>query len=219
VIAPPAQGCCGALHLHNGDPQAARTLARKNIDAFLASGADAIIVNAAGCGSTMKEYGELFAGDAVYGPRAEQLAAKVKDVTEYLAELPFEPPEGAISGRVTYQDSCHLAHAQRIREAPRAILRSISGLELVEMETPDRCCGSAGIYNVTQPDMSRQVLEAKMTDVLGTKPDIIATANPGCMLQLELGVRNAGEGQEVVHVVELLDRAYRAAGEADGATP
>jgi Fe-S oxidoreductase len=210
VLAPVNQGCCGALHVHNGDPAAARKLARKNIDAFLESGAEAIIVNAAGCGSTMKEYAELFAGDRVYEARARAFASKVKDVTEFLAELPFEPPSGRVDARVTYQDSCHLVHAQKVRNAPRQVLHSIPGLELVEMEAPDRCCGSAGIYNVTQPDMSRQVLDMKMADALATRPDIIATANPGCMLQLELGVRNANGNQEVVHVVELLDRAYEA---------
>ena len=216
VVAPAAQGCCGALHLHNGDPKAARKLARKNIDAFLGSGAGAIVVNAAGCGSTMKEYAELFAGDPVYERRAEEFAAKVKDVTEFLEELPFEPPKGRVEGRVTYQDSCHLVHAQKVREAPRALLRSIDGLELVEMESPDRCCGSAGIYNLTQPEMSRRLLDDKMADALATMPDIIATANPGCMLQLELGVRRSGGRQEVVHVVELLDRAYRAESGAVG---
>jgi glycolate oxidase iron-sulfur subunit len=208
VLAPLGQGCCGALHVHNGDPVAARKLARKNIDAFLASGADVIVVNAAGCGSTMKEYADLFAGDARYGRRAAEFASKVKDITEFLAELPFEAPRGAIKARVTYQDSCHLVHAQKVREAPRTLLRSIPGLELVEMEASDRCCGSAGIYNLTQPEMSRRLLDDKMADALATKPDVIATANPGCMLQLELGVREAGTRQEVVHVVELLDRAY-----------
>jgi Fe-S oxidoreductase len=210
VIAPPSQGCCGALHLHNGDPEAARRLARRNIDAFLASGAEAIIVNAAGCGSTMKEYGDLFAGDPLYESRASEFAARVKDVNEFLAELPFEAPKGRVDARVTYQDSCHLVHAQRVREAPRKLLRSVPGLELVEMEAPDRCCGSAGIYNITQPDMSRRLLDDKMADALRTQPDIIATANPGCMVQLELGVRRSRGQQEVVHVVELLDRAYRA---------
>jgi glycolate oxidase iron-sulfur subunit len=207
----PSQGCCGALHLHNGDPEAARRLARRNIDAFLATGADAIIVNSAGCGSTMKEYGDLFAADPMYAARAKQFAAMVKDVAEFLAEIPFEPPRAGLDARVTYQDSCHLAHAQRIRDAPRRLLRSIPGLELVEMATPDRCCGSAGIYNVTQTDMSRRILADKMDDALTTKPDVIATANPGCMLQLELGLRLRNEGQrQVAHVIELLDRAYAA---------
>jgi glycolate oxidase iron-sulfur subunit len=208
VLAPLDQVCCGALHVHNGDAQAARELARRNIDAFLATGADAVIVNAAGCGSTMKEYPRLFAGDRVYEARAADFASRVRDVTEFLAGLPFEQPRGAVHARVTFQDSCHLVHAQQVREAPRAILRAIPGLELVEMTSPDRCCGSAGIYNLAQPEMSRLLLHDKMADVFATRPEIIATANPGCMLQLELGVRQTGQRQEVVHVVELLDRAY-----------
>jgi glycolate oxidase iron-sulfur subunit len=217
VYAPPDQGCCGALHLHNGDQEAARVLARRNIDVFLSdamvrNGVEAIIVNAAGCGSTMKEYGELLAGDAAYAERAARFSALVKDVSEFLAALPFEPPRGRIEASVTYQDSCHLAHAQGVRAAPRALLESIPGVALREMTTPDRCCGSAGIYNLTQPEMSRTLLGEKMTDALATQASIIATANPGCMLQLEAGVRQHGQSQEVLHVVELLDRAYAAEG-------
>ncbi len=210
VLTPVAQGCCGALHLHNGDPQAARALARRNIDAFLASGAETVVVNAAGCGSTMKEYGELFAAEPAYAEKAARFAAGVRDVSEFLLALPFERPTGRVEARVTYQDSCHLVHAQRIRSAPRELLNAIPGLELVEMEASDRCCGSAGIYNVTQPEMSRRLLEDKMDDALSTGCDVIATANPGCMLQLEAGVRLRGGGQRVVHLVELLDEAYRA---------
>jgi glycolate oxidase iron-sulfur subunit len=209
VLVPPAAGCCGAIHVHNGDLEAARELARRNVDAFLASGAEHVIVNAGGCGSTMKEYGELLEHDARYAAKAAELAARVRDVSEYLAELPFEPPSGRVEARVTYQDSCHVAHAQRIREAPRQILRSIPGLELVEMASSDRCCGSAGTYKLAQMDMSRELLRLKMDDVLATRCGIIATANPDCMLQLNLGVRLHGEREEVVHVVELLDRAYR----------
>jgi len=210
VLVPKGQGCCGALHVHNGDPDAARSLARRNIDAFLASGADFIAINAAGCGSAMKEYPDLFADDAAWFEKARRFAAKVRDVTELLAEGGFEPPRGELPARVTYQDSCHLLHAQRIREAPRTLLRSIPGLELVEMEAPDRCCGSAGIYNLTQTEMSRRVLAGKMDDVMSTGCDAVCTANPGCMLQLELGIRLRGGSQEVVHVVDLLDRAYAA---------
>ena len=212
VLVPPGQGCCGALHLHNGDPDAARSLARRNIDEFLASGADYVAVNAAGCGSAMKEYPDLFAHDAAWREKAGLFAARVRDVTELLAEGGFEPPRGRLPLRVTYQDSCHLAHAQRIREAPRALLRSIPGLRLVEMAAPDRCCGSAGIYNLTQTEMSRRVLAGKMDDVMTTDYEAVCTANPGCMLQLELGVRLWGGSQEVVHVVDLLDRAYAAEG-------
>jgi glycolate oxidase iron-sulfur subunit len=208
VLVPPAAGCCGAIHVHNGDLEAARELARRNIDAFLASGADHVIVNAGGCGSTMKEYGELLEHDRRYAAKAAELASRVRDVSEYLAALPFEPPAGRVDARVTYQDSCHVAHAQKIREAPRQILRSIPGLELVEMASSDRCCGSAGTYKLAQMDMSRELLRMKMDDALATRCDVIATANPDCMLQLNLGVRLHGGREEVVHVVELLDRAY-----------
>jgi glycolate oxidase iron-sulfur subunit len=210
VLVPKTQGCCGALHVHNGDPQAARKLARHNIDTFTRSGADYIVINSAGCGSAMKEYDDLFEGDPVYGEKAKRFVAKVRDVTELLTATGFVPPLGKIEAKVTYQDSCHLLHAQRIREAPRTLLRSIPGLELVEMSNPDRCCGSAGIYNVTQTEMSRTLLEGKMDDVLSTSCDLVTTANPGCMLQLDLDVRLRHGSQEVVHVVELLDRAYQA---------
>jgi Fe-S oxidoreductase len=208
VLVPSAQGCCGALHVHNGDQEAARRLARRNIDAFLATGAEYIAVDSAGCGSAMKEYGHLFRDDPAYLDKAREVAARVRDVSELLLEIGFEAPKGRVNEVVTYQDSCHLAHAQRIREAPRALLHSIPGLHLHEMAAPDRCCGSAGIYNLTQPEMSRRLLAEKMSDALSTGCSVIATGNPGCMLQLELGVRLHGHGEEVVHVVELLDRAY-----------
>ena len=210
VLVPRSQGCCGALHVHNGDPAAARALARRNIDAFLRSGAGYIVVNSAGCCSAMKEYDELFAGDAQYAEKAREFVSKCRDVTELLDETGFVTPAGRVEARATYQDSCHLAHAQRITQAPRNLLRAIPGLELVEMDTPDQCCGSAGIYNLTQTEMSRTLLESKMDDVLATGCDVVSTANPGCMLQLDLGVRLRGGSQEVVHVVELLDRAYAA---------
>jgi Fe-S oxidoreductase len=210
VVAPPAQVCCGALHLHNGDPEAARRLARRNIDVFLAEGVDAIVVNSAGCGSAMKEYRDLFRDDTAYADKAARFSALVKDVAEFLVDLPFEPPMGRVEAKVTYQDSCHLVHAQRIRDAPRVLLQSVPGLDFIEMPASDRCCGSAGIYNFTQPEMSRRLLVDKMADVASTGTDLLATANPGCMLQLEVGVRKHGGAKEVVHVVELLDRAYGA---------
>jgi len=210
VLVPASQGCCGALHVHNGDPEAARQLARKNIDAFLGSGADYFVVNSAGCGSVMKEYAELFERDKGYAAKAVRFVEGVRDINELLVEIGFAAPTGRVEERVTYQDSCHLLHAQRIKEAPRQLLRSIPGLELTEMAAPDRCCGSAGIYNLTQTEMSRRVLDDKMQDVMSTNCDVVCTANPGCMLQLDLGVRLSGGSQEVLHVVELLDRAYRA---------
>lgn len=210
ITAPAAQRCCGALHAHAGDLHTARELARANIDAFLADDPDAIIVNSAGCGAAMKEYGELLADDPTYGEKAHDFSSRVRDVNEYLAELPFEPPTGQIAATVTYQDSCHLAHAQRITLAPRTILRAIAGVALIEMARPDRCCGSAGVYSLTQPEMSLTLLDDKMADVRATGATTVVTVNPGCMAQVEAGFRREGLQGEVLHVVELLDRAYRA---------
>ncbi len=209
VSAPAAQGCCGALHAHNGDLKAARELARRNIDAFLEEAPDAIVVNSAGCAAAMKEYGDLLADDAEYRERAGQMSALVRDVHEYLVDLPFEAPTEALDISVTYQDSCHLAHAQRISEAPRRVLSAIPGLRLVEMENPDRCCGAAGVYALTQAAMSSRLLDEKMIDAQSTGAEVIATANPGCLAQLEAGVRRCESPARVSHVIELLDRAYR----------
>jgi glycolate oxidase iron-sulfur subunit len=206
VIAPPEQVCCGALHAHNGDHRTAQRLARRNLDAFLAEDVDAIVVNSAGCGAAMKEYKDLLAGDG----RAGQFSSLVKDVHEFLLELPFQPPSGHLDFDVTYQDSCHLAHAQRLARAPRDVLARIPGLRLVDMPHADRCCGSAGVYSLTQPGMSLQLLDSKMAEVRATGATVIATANPGCMAQLEAGLRRHDLRGRVVHVVELLDRAYRA---------
>jgi len=216
VQTPVTQGCCGALLLHNGDREAARALARRNIDAFAPSGAQAIVVNAAGCGSALKEYGELLADDPRYAERAEAFADRVKDVTEFVAARPFQAGLGRVEARVTYQDSCHLAHAQRVKAPPRQLIEAIPGVRLVEMEHADRCCGSAGIYNVVQREMSARLLALKMADVAETAPELIVTANPGCMIQLEAGVRQRGLHAEVLHVVDLLDRSY-AAGSAAAA--
>jgi Fe-S oxidoreductase len=210
TVAPAAQRCCGALNLHAGDRRTARELARRNIDAFLAADIEAIVVNSAGCGSTMKEYGELLEHDEAYAEKAARVSAMVQDVSEYLVSLPFAPPKGALPARVTYQDSCHLVHAQQVRSAPRELLRAIPGLELIEMATPDRCCGSAGVYSFAQREMSLQVLDDKMGDVASTGTETIATANPGCMMQLEAGLRRHKLPGRAVHIVELLDESYRA---------
>ena len=209
VVAPSVQTCCGALHVHNGDRRTAMALARRNIDAFLEAGIEAIVVNSAGCGAAMKEYGELLADDPAYAEKAARFSALVKDIGEFLTELPFAKPEGRIDAAVTYQDSCHLAHAQGVRAAPRAILRSIPGLRLVEMEDADRCCGSAGVYSLTHRDMATSLLDDKMKAVAASNAQVIATANPGCMLQLEAGLRRHRLAGRVVHVIELLDEAYR----------
>jgi glycolate oxidase iron-sulfur subunit len=210
VLVPSAQECCGALMVHSGDREPARALARRNIDLILSLDVDAVIVNAAGCGSTLKEYGQLLKDDTDYAEKAERFDALVRDVTEFVAGLPFAHGLGPLNARVTYQDSCHLAHAQRIREAPRAILRAIPGIELVELPHADICCGSAGIYNIVQSEMSMRLLDDKMAEVASIQPDIIATANPGCMLQLDAGMRRSGLAGRVSHVIELLDAAYEA---------
>ncbi len=211
VVIPVAQTCCGALHVHAGIRDEARKLARQNIDAVLSdpTGFDAIITNAAGCGSTLKEYDELFEHEPEQHARAKKFKALMKDVTEFLAGIELNREMTPVEATVTYQDSCHLAHGQKIRSAPRQLLRAIPGLKFKEMPLSDICCGSAGIYNVLHTDLSMQILEKKMGNVKLARAEVIATANPGCMLQLEAGVRKWGNGERVAHVVELLDEAYR----------
>jgi len=205
------QTCCGALHVHAGLRDSARKLARKNIDALADAGFDAILTNAGGCGSTLKEYDELMEHDPAYAVRARKFVGLMKDVNEFLASIGLNPQMGEVHGIVTYQDSCHLAHGQRVRSAPRELLRQVPGLTLKEMPMSDLCCGSAGIYNVVHTDMALALLEKKMRSVNSTRAERIVTANPGCMLQLRAGVERHGHGQRVSHVVEVLDEAYRAA--------
>lgn len=208
VSIPPGQTCCGALHVHAGLREDARNLARRNIDALLDRNYDAIITNAAGCGSTLKEYGELLENDADYRDKARRFSALVKDVNEFLASIELNAHMSALRMRVTYQDSCHLAHGQGIRSAPRKLLEAVPGLELREMPLSDVCCGSAGVYNVMHTGMAMALLQKKMECVNGTGAQVIVTANPGCMLQLRAGAKKFGQGQRVAHVVEILDEAY-----------
>jgi Fe-S oxidoreductase len=210
VVVPRGQVCCGALNVHSGERANARELARQNLRAFLDAGLDAIVVNAAGCGSTLKEYAELLGHEPADSERAARFARLVRDVNEFLAGIELRPPTGRVRRRVTLQESCHLAHAQRVRTAPRQLLGRIPGLELVELAHPDLCCGSAGVYNLTQPEMSGRILESRMEEIAATAADTVVTANPGCMLQLERGVRQNGLPMDVKHVVELLDESYRA---------
>jgi glycolate oxidase iron-sulfur subunit len=209
VVIPEGQGCCGALHVHGGLPEEARKLARRNIDAVPAGEFRAIVTNAAGCGSTLKEYGELLAEDPVYAAKAGAFAARMMDITEFLASIELNRDMGPVDATATYQDSCHLAHGQRIRTAPRQLLAAIPGLTFREMPSSDICCGSAGIYNIEQSEMAMRILAHKMESVNASGARIVATANPGCMLQLQAGVRLHGSGQRVMHVVEILDLAYR----------
>jgi len=207
VVVPPAQVCCGALAAHAGVRDVARDLARTNFAAFAADDFDAILTNAAGCGSTLKEYTHLFAADDGAHAQAARFTAKMRDVTEFLADLGLAAPMRALPLRVTYQDSCHLAHGQKIREAPRKLIRAVPGVEFVEMPLADQCCGSAGVYNLTETQTSLELLALKMESVGATKSQVIVTANPGCILQLRAGAMIHHTGHEVLHVVELLDRA------------
>jgi glycolate oxidase iron-sulfur subunit len=207
VVVPKGQLCCGALAAHAGVRDAARDLARKNLTVFLREDFDAIITNAAGCGSTLKEYDHLFSPDEPEHVQARAFASKTRDVTEFLAALGLVAKLKPLPLRVTYQDSCHLLHGQKVREAPRTLLRAIPKLEFVELPDTEICCGSAGIYNVTQTETSLQLLAEKMRHAQSTRAQTIVTANPGCLLQLRAGAAIHKTDQEVLHVVELLDRA------------
>ncbi|MDQ2663892.1 MAG: (Fe-S)-binding protein [Candidatus Eremiobacteraeota bacterium] len=210
VIVPEAQGCCGAIALHAGEPDLSRTLARRNIAAFERSDARYYIVNAAGCGSALKEYPELFEGDNDWHGRAVAFSDCVKDITEFLDAIGIDERLGRIDATVTYQEPCHLVHAQRISAAPRRLLRKIPGLHLREMAESSVCCGSAGVYNLTQPAMSSRLQERKIRNALDACADIVVTANPGCAMQVTSGLRAAGSTLPVKHIVELLDDSYRA---------
>jgi glycolate oxidase iron-sulfur subunit len=207
VVVPAGQVCCGALAAHAGVRDAARSLARTNLGVFLGEEFDAVITNAAGCGSTLKEYEELFDAGSGEHERARAFRKKMRDVTEFLADLGLTAPLANLPLRVTYQDSCHLLHGQKIREAPRKLMRAIPGVELVEMAMADYCCGSAGSYNVTETQTSLDILAEKMKHARATRAPVIVTANPGCLLQMRAGAAIHSTGQEVVHVIELLDRA------------
>lgn len=206
VILPEEQKCCGALHVHAGDRDKGRELAKQNIEAF--KDVDKIIINAAGCGAAMKEYGELFRHDPEWRERAEEFSAKVEDVSKFLVETGFRKPKAELHTRITYHDACHLAHAQGVRSEPRQILKEIPGVELVEMENSDRCCGSAGIYNMTNPDMAKAVLDKKM-EYVPKDVEMISMGNPGCMLQMAMGVMRHGRDDKIVHTVQLIDWAYQ----------
>ena len=211
VVLPPAQQCCGSLHGHNGELESARGLARANIVAFGAEELDAVIVNAGGCGSHMQHYGHLLAADPQWAGRAAAWSAKVRDIHQFLVEIGFRAPTGRPEPdrRVTYHESCHLKHGQQVSQAPRQILKAIPGLELVELTEADWCCGSAGIYNITQPEMSMKLLDRKMGHIRDTQAQAVSVGNPGCAIQLELGARRQGVDLEVVHPVALLAQAYR----------
>jgi glycolate oxidase iron-sulfur subunit len=208
VVVPHDQTCCGALAVHSGLREQARRLARKNIDAVLAGEYDAIITNAAGCGSTLKEYHEILEDDPAYHDQAQRFSSLMKDITEFLASIELRPGMRPLDTKVTYQDSCHLAHGQKISAAPRKLLRSIPGVIFYDMPTADVCCGSAGTYNIVHNELAMSLLKDKMAIVNACGAQVIATANPGCLIQLTAGARLYGQNQRVLHVVELMDEAY-----------
>ncbi len=209
VVVPPGQGCCGALSVHNGREAEAMRFARALIDAFEAAGVEWIVVNAAGCGSTMKEYADLLAGDPAYAGRAASFAGKVRDVSEILVDLGPVAPRHPLPLTAAYHDACHLAHAQGVRAQPRALLNDIPGLELREIADPAICCGSAGIYNVLFPEPARELGDRKAANVLATGAELLVTANPGCLMQVAASVERAGASIGLAHTVEVIDASIQ----------
>lgn len=230
VVIPAAQNCCGALLAHAGRREGARRLARENVGVFLggadgASGADGgavdlIATDAAGCGATLREYGDLFRGgptaDVAAAAAGDRFAARVRDVTEVLVELGLPPARAEVKERIGIHDACHLAHAQKVRSAPRVLLRALPGATVVDLPQSDRCCGSAGIYNLQQPDMAERLLAQKMDAIAAVAPSVVAVGNPGCLLQMQKGARERGILAPMRHPVEILARAYPRPGQ-DGA--
>lgn len=222
VHVPRGQACCGALNMHNGELESARGMARRNIDAF-PEDVDAVVTNAAGCGAAMREYGHLLAGDPVYQARAERFSARVRDATELLfamsaggedlhagaTRITGPPATDGEPVAVTYSDPCHLAHGQGVRAEPRALLQTIPGVTIKEMDPPDRCCGSAGIYNLLQPEMADEILREKMDAILATGAAIVVAPNPGCMIQLRYGATRFGVPVAVRHLMDMLDEVHR----------
>jgi glycolate oxidase iron-sulfur subunit len=209
MTAAPGQGCCGALHAHAGDLEAARRLARRNIVAFERTGARYIVTNAAGCGAMMKEYDHLLSGDPEWSARARDVSSRVRDVSELLAAVGPQSG-GQIPFTVAYDAPCHLQHAQRVTEAPIAVLQAIPGVQLVPLEESDQCCGSAGIYNLIEPETSNAVLQRKLERIAMSHASLVATGNPGCLMQIGAGLLRAEMRARVVHPIDLLDASYAA---------
>jgi glycolate oxidase iron-sulfur subunit len=210
VYAPAAQHCCGALQAHAGERDTARQLARHNIAVFEATGADWVVVNSAGCGALMKEYGRLLSDDPVFAARARAFSSRVRDVSEVLSTAPLRAPLRPVPLRVAYDDPCHLLHGQKVREQPRALLRQIPELHVLEVPDSDWCCGSAGIYNLLHPETAQALLDRKIAHLASVQPQLIVSGNPGCILQLRQGVAQYGLAAAVFHPIEVLAWAYGA---------
>jgi len=209
VIAPRTQTCCGALHAHGGEHDTALELARKTIIAFESAGVEQVVVNTSGCGAHMKAYGTLLADDPKWAERARRFAGRVSDISEFLAREPLRGPLRPLARTVTYHDPCHVAHGQKIRKEPRALLHQIPGLTVKELHEADWCCGSAGTYNLTQPEMAGQLQRRKIENIRATGAEAVITANPGCIIQIQQGLAGGARPIRVLHIVELLDEAYR----------
>ena len=209
VIAPRTQTCCGALHAHAGEHATALELAKSTIIAFESAGVEPVVVNTSGCGAHMKAYGTLLAGDPVWAERGRRFATRVSDISEFLVREPLRGPLRPVSRTVTYHDPCHVAHGQKIRKEPRALLAQIPGLTVRELHEADWCCGSAGTYNLTQPEMAGRLQRRKIENIRATGADAVVTANPGCIIQIQQGLEGGARPIRVLHIVELLDEAYR----------
>jgi len=212
VITPAAQTCCGALHAHDGEREQAQALARSNINAFEQAHVDYIIVNAAGCGAHLREYAHLLREDETWKQRAEDFTARVRDISEFLGDIGIREDFGPVEETITYHDACHLAHGQRVRQQPRDLLAKIPGVTLSPLQDADVCCGSAGIYNVTHPELAGQLLENKIANLRDTGAQTVVMGNAGCLIQIQYGVTQHNLPVRVEHTVLLLDRAYRAGG-------
>jgi glycolate oxidase iron-sulfur subunit len=209
VVAPAGQGCCGSLFVHEGEREHGKTLARRAIEVFEATGADFVAINAAGCGSVMKDYGELLKDDPDFGARAAALGRRVRDVSEILAETGLKGTLHPVKLRVAYHDACHLAHGQRVRTQPRSLLGAIPGLTLVPLQEADFCCGSAGVYNLLHPEVAKEFLNRKLDRLALTGADVVVAGNPGCLLQIAAGLRERAMPMRAAHTIEILDWSYR----------
>ena len=208
IVVPTEQGCCGALNAHGGDHARALSMARRTIEVFEAARVDTVVVNTSGCGAHMKGYGALLAEDPAWAERAQRFAARVQDISELLAKAPLRGPLRAVPMTVTYHDPCHVVHGQKIKKEPRQLLAQVPGLTVVDLPESDWCCGSAGIYNLTQPEMAARLLARKVGHIESTGAQAVVTANPGCILQIQQGLRERGREVDVLHLVEILDKAY-----------
>jgi len=209
VFIPKNQQCCGSVHGHNGDLETAKVLAKKMIDSFLEEDVDYVVINSAGCGSFMKDYGHFLADDQEYAKKAQQFSNKVLDISEFLAEIGYDKPEHALDVKVTYHEPCHLVHGQKVKDPPREIIKSVPGINYAELPESDWCCGSAGIYNITQYNASMELLERKMNNINKVDVDYVVTGNPGCLLQLLYGAKKFRTDVKIIHPVTLLNMSYK----------